>query len=292
MAFGHGGSLTLEGPNGEATAPLIDAPAPLVLGSGPQAFSQSSAVASSDVTHFWIGTLLHTGAVRVESSGADGREGAALSAALLDGVRLRLNELAPLLSFDADQLRAEAVIEGSCCDAAGLTAHGSTTISNGALACFLPGAVSLPERPEPNTELLDHLGMRIVLNEQIVSGEDSGDLRLVVNAAHIYFTDLLISGIGEIDGDLVLGHAEASLNCAALTCAGDEPASACVGDCSVNHAVTVDEVITGVNIALDLQPMERCAALDESGDQHGDISELIRAVFNLLNGCPRACLGR
>src|SRR5262249_24115614 len=33
----------------------------------------------------------------------------------------------------------------------------------------------------------------------------------------------------------------------------------CPGDCSGNHVVTVDEVLTGVNIALERAPLDSCA---------------------------------
>jgi hypothetical protein len=41
-----------------------------------------------------------------------------------------------------------------------------------------------------------------------------------------------------------------------------------------------------VNIALDSQPIDRCPALDSSGNGGVEINELISAVSNALNGCP------
>ena len=44
------------------------------------------------------------------------------------------------------------------------------------------------------------------------------------------------------------------------------PASACVGDCSSNRLVTVDEIVTGVNIALGSGFLEQCRPFDTGGD--------------------------
>jgi hypothetical protein len=49
--------------------------------------------------------------------------------------------------------------------------------------------------------------------------------------------------------------------------------------------VGIDELIRGVAIALDEQPLAACTSLDTNGDGHVDISELIAAVAAALNGC-------
>ncbi len=64
------------------------------------------------------------------------------------------------------------------------------------------------------------------------------------------------------------------------------PPAGCVGDCGGNGVVTVDEIITGVNIALGSLPIERCPPLDTNGDGMVTVDELIKAVNNALNGCP------
>lgn len=60
---------------------------------------------------------------------------------------------------------------------------------------------------------------------------------------------------------------------------------ACVGDCDGDGSVTVDEVITMVNIALGTAAVETCAAGD--GDGSGDITvdEILSGVTNALEGC-------
>ncbi len=62
---------------------------------------------------------------------------------------------------------------------------------------------------------------------------------------------------------------------------------ACAGDCSGDFAVSISELVTSVNIALDRAPFANCAGGD--GDYDGDISidDLVRSVNNALDGCLR-----
>ncbi|HVM95202.1 MAG TPA: choice-of-anchor V domain-containing protein [Candidatus Acidoferrales bacterium] len=60
----------------------------------------------------------------------------------------------------------------------------------------------------------------------------------------------------------------------------------CVGDCGGDGEVTVDELITGVNIALGVTPVSACPVFDSSGDGEVTIDELLQAVNNALNACP------
>jgi hypothetical protein len=62
-------------------------------------------------------------------------------------------------------------------------------------------------------------------------------------------------------------------------------ASPCPGDCDGNGAVTIDELIVGVGIALDELPLSRCTAMDLSGDGRVTIDELTVAVTASLDGC-------
>ena len=60
---------------------------------------------------------------------------------------------------------------------------------------------------------------------------------------------------------------------------------ACVGDCNGNRVVTVDELIKGVNIALDIFTVSQCRALDRNGSGEVTINELTAAVNAALDGC-------
>jgi RHS repeat-associated protein len=63
-------------------------------------------------------------------------------------------------------------------------------------------------------------------------------------------------------------------------------ALACVGDCNGDRNVTVDELITGVNIALGTRLLGDCRSFDPNGDGEVTVDELITAVNNALSGCP------
>ncbi len=64
------------------------------------------------------------------------------------------------------------------------------------------------------------------------------------------------------------------------------PALACSGDCNGDGEVTIDELILGVNIALENAPTLSCAAFD--GDHSGTVTidEIVGAVNVALTGCP------
>jgi hypothetical protein len=63
-------------------------------------------------------------------------------------------------------------------------------------------------------------------------------------------------------------------------------AQVCVGDCNGDGSVTVDEIVTMVNIALGLSEVSSCAAADPGGDGMVTVDEILTAVNNALNGCP------
>jgi hypothetical protein len=50
--------------------------------------------------------------------------------------------------------------------------------------------------------------------------------------------------------------------------------------------VTVDELLTAVNIALGTSPVEQCPAFDANGDGAVTVNEILAGVNNALNGCP------
>lgn len=57
---------------------------------------------------------------------------------------------------------------------------------------------------------------------------------------------------------------------------------ACPGDCSRDDAVTIDELQTGVAIALDARPPADCVGLDGDADGRVTVDELLRAVGHAL----------
>lgn len=68
------------------------------------------------------------------------------------------------------------------------------------------------------------------------------------------------------------------------------PAAAqdCVGDCSNDGAVTVDELLMGVNIALGTLSLDQCALFDMSGNGAVSVDEILVAVNKALYGCSES----
>jgi hypothetical protein len=58
------------------------------------------------------------------------------------------------------------------------------------------------------------------------------------------------------------------------------------GDCNLNQRVTVDELVTCVNIALDKTPLAACTDADMNTDDKVEVNELVTAVDAALNGVP------
>jgi hypothetical protein len=63
------------------------------------------------------------------------------------------------------------------------------------------------------------------------------------------------------------------------------PPLLCVGDCNDSGTVSVTDVVTMVNIALDALPVSACAA-GTNQDEPVTINEIVAAVRNILAGCP------
>jgi hypothetical protein len=64
-----------------------------------------------------------------------------------------------------------------------------------------------------------------------------------------------------------------------------QPFSACLGDCNGNGQVTIDDLLTLVNIALGSAQPLACPDGVPSGD-NVDIALILQAVSNALHGCP------
>jgi hypothetical protein len=68
-------------------------------------------------------------------------------------------------------------------------------------------------------------------------------------------------------------------------------AETCSGDCNRDGAVTVDELVRGVNVALGAAAVDTCAAMDGNADGTVAVNELIAGVNRALSGCPTAATG-
>src|SRR5690349_18026266 len=76
-----------------------------------------------------------------------------------------------------------------------------------------------------------------------------------------------------------------SIICFGWIARGALAASICAGDCNHDDRVTIDELVTGVNVALDTAPLDRCPGIDRGGDARVTVDDLIAAVSNAVQGC-------
>jgi len=64
------------------------------------------------------------------------------------------------------------------------------------------------------------------------------------------------------------------------------PPPPCVGDCNLDNDVAINELLTGVNIAIGSQSLAACASMDSDDSGTVAINEIVQAVNNALAGCP------
>jgi len=65
----------------------------------------------------------------------------------------------------------------------------------------------------------------------------------------------------------------------------DGGAPACTGDCNGNGTVSIDELVSGVNILLGESALSGCLALDVDANSRVTVDELVAAVARDMNGC-------
>jgi hypothetical protein len=116
------------------------------------------------------------------------------------------------LGLDATVVQSTADVAGAC---GVLGATGTTTLINASANVLTVGLLPIDANPAPNTVLVDvpALGIKIVLNEQVVTGDGPTKLSLAVNAIHIYLVNVNIAGIGILSGDIVIAQSKAQRNC-------------------------------------------------------------------------------
>jgi hypothetical protein len=121
-------------------------------------------------------------------------------------------------------------------------------------------------------------------------------------SAGVYFDDQMIGLVsGETGGDfdnLLRTPADATVGVHELRVVGQgvqsttpfevTHARVCVGDCDQNGLVTIDELVTGVAIALQQQPYESCYGFDPNWDATVRVDELLAGIAANLSGCTEA----
>ncbi len=94
--------------------------------------------------------------------------------------------------------------------ATGFTSLAGLTLSGTALGALTVDG-SLLANPAANTQLLNLLGLRIVLNEQIPSGDGITSAGIITNAIDVSFTNFLL-GTNLLNGNIIVGHSQAAID--------------------------------------------------------------------------------
>ncbi len=134
----------------------------------------------------------------------------------------------------ADSVSSEALIFGSC---GSLVANPVSSIVNGIVN--IDGVlINLPQNPSPNTRLdlglLGWAGTVVTLNEQTITQNSLGEMRVIVNAMRIRFN--IAQPGASLSGDVIFGSSTARVT----DCL--EPG---VADLALNQVASADSVVVG-----------------------------------------------
>lgn len=223
-----------------AGVPVTAGPAPVAAGQAPPAYDQSSTLLDLEVSANAGATVLAEAAtleVRAASA-VPGEDRASARSTVEDLVLLA----GSLVSLEAAVVESQAEITGTC--GALLHPAASTQIVGGriVLGGVIPSVIQLSAAPAPNTTVFDQLGVRIVLNEQAVSGNMATSASVSVNAIHVFLDGASIGG-ALVSGEIVVGHSEATLQC---------PTAAGSADVSVTVAASPQPVTPGAMMTIDV----------------------------------------
>ncbi len=232
---------------------VTSGPVPQVGGTAPGPYAQSTSLASVAASSSLTGPLLSTGVINVSATSPVPATNQAAASAEVDNPSLGIVGNLQLLTLSAGQISSSAQIAGTCGTA--LTTTGSSQLTGAKLGGALAsGAVNAT--PAANTELLNILGIRVVLNEQTVAGDGVTTSSLTVNAVHVYIANALLTGLGVLSGDVVIAHSQASLDCNGLPNSADlsvtkssSPNPATVGQ---NLTYTITAANAGPDTATDV----------------------------------------
>ncbi len=186
-------------------------PAPMATGQAPSDYLAKEAMEYFSMDLPGAGEVVRASSMSSQAAGTVDEVEALTSDSTVENVEVWLAGDDPLFTLSATVVRAEATVWGPCGDA--LNGYGAVTIEDARLGGSLGSGLEIPVNPATNTVLLNQSGVRVVLNERILTGSGFGSLRLVTNAIHIELDGAMVAGLGVLDGDIVLGHAEAELSC-------------------------------------------------------------------------------
>jgi uncharacterized repeat protein (TIGR01451 family) len=184
-------------------------PSPTATGSAPPSYNQQGTLANANVAGpTGVGTFLTTGVITVAADSqvpaADQVHGRAeVNNAALSAVGL--------LSLGAGEISSDASITGTC--GTSLTPAGVTQITGATLGGLVGAHASIDPSPAANSVVVNLLGVKIIANEQVISGDGINNESISVNALHITLDNSVLSLVGALTGDVVIGHSQASLVC-------------------------------------------------------------------------------
>ena len=188
-------------------------PVPTASGSGvdPDTYSDSDTLASASVSLVPLGDILSTGVLTVNADG-DLANDTTSADATVDDLGVFIVGALTLLSITADTVGSTADVSGEC-GVSDLEATGTTTIEGASVGGTLGLGLNIDVNPPPNFELLNALGIRVVLNEQIVTGNGTDSRGITVNAIRIDLTDTILTLLGTLSGDIIIAQSQAQVFC-------------------------------------------------------------------------------
>lgn len=197
-------------------------PTPTAGGAAPAPYEDGpNQVASLLVSSGLTGQIVSTGVVEASASSTIPNATAAGAEAIVNALDLRIvgSLVTRLLTIGATTVASTASVTGAC---GTLVASGGTVFENAQVGGLLGAGLAIADDPPPNQVLLDLLGIRVIVNEQIPSGDGILERGLVVNALRLEL-NVSLAGIGVLSGDVVVGHAEAAVQCASVPTATPTP---------------------------------------------------------------------
>jgi uncharacterized repeat protein (TIGR01451 family) len=264
---------------------VTSGPVPQVGGTAPGPYTQSTSLASVAASSSLTGPILSTGVINVSASSPVPATNQAAASAEVDNPSLGIVGNLQLLTLSASQISSSAQIAGTCGTA--LTTTGSSQLTGAKLGGALASG-TVNATPAANTELLNILGIRIVLNEQTVAGDGVTTSSLTVNAVHVYIANALLTGLGVLSGDVVIAHSQASLDCNGLPNTADlsvtkssSPNPATVGQ---NLTYTITAANAGPDTATNVtvtDPLPLGVTLVSATSSQGTCSGTLSITCNL-----------
>ncbi|KAB2834473.1 MAG: DUF11 domain-containing protein, partial [Candidatus Dadabacteria bacterium] len=168
-------------------------------------------VLSTGLSTGQTGNILSTGVLATSASSVIANDNTSADATV-DNLSLSVVGALQVLSIGADTVVSTADVSGDC-GTGSLTATGATTIENGSAGGTLGIGLTISSSPPPNFELINLLGIRVVLNEQIVTGDGVTSRGITVNAIHVDLTNTVLSLLGVLSGDIIIAQSQAQVQC-------------------------------------------------------------------------------